>query len=72
MKLKDITPTHLKCLVGACPAVYQTDDGRCFVVGKRASAAASGAVPFDKIGPDEVMIEVPEDLLLRLSSTSEK
>ena len=36
MKIKvNLTPTHLLCTYGACPAVYELEDGTLAVIGNR-------------------------------------
>ncbi len=35
--MKDITPDHLRCHVGMCPAVYDLGDGRLLIIGARPS-----------------------------------
>jgi hypothetical protein len=55
----------LRCGGGACPAVYATDQGTFFVVGRRLSAQEKASLAIDAI---EDALEVPADLLQAISS----
>ena len=61
--LKDKTPPEFVCAVAACPAVFETDDGRLVLVAKRAGAQIKAAVPASRIGEDEILVEIPKSLL---------
>jgi hypothetical protein len=50
----------LRCGGGACPAVFQREDGAILIVGRRLSAAEKSALPMDVI---EDALEVPADVL---------
>ena len=65
-KLREITPAHLRCLVGACPAVYETDDGRLLIIGKTLSPEAASLLPPGKVGPGEAVIEISRALIANL------
>lgn len=58
--LREVTPTHLQCGLGACPAVFETDNDTYVVVGQ--------AVPHDKLPPGrvasgETVVEIPRAIL---------
>lgn len=63
MKLKDITPKALLCGVAACPSIYEREDGSFVIIGKRLKDATIERELHQKIGPDEIAIEVPRELL---------
>jgi len=54
----------LLCGGGGCPAVYETDQGTYFVVGRRLSATEKAKLSIDSI---EDALEVPADLLVALA-----
>ena len=59
--LRDLTPQPYKaCVAGPCPSLYQTTDGHYLIVGRLVTA---DSVPAGRVGPDEVVIEVPRDLI---------
>ena len=66
IRIKDVTPAHMVCIIGGCPAVYETDRGTLLIVGKRVQPEVRRQVPAEKVGPDEVVIEIPRDLLAAL------
>lgn len=50
----------VRCAGGGCPAVYETDQGTYFVVGRRLRAAEKAALSMDAI---EDALEIPGELL---------
>ena len=61
MKVKEITPKAFLCEAGGCPAVFETDRGTCLIIGSRVDSAES--LLSGRIGQDEVVIEVPAELV---------
>jgi len=55
----------LRCGGGGCPAVYETDQGTFFVVGRRLSAQEKANLAMDAI---EDALEVPADLLQAIAN----
>lgn len=66
MKLIEITPESLCCVIGTCPAVFETDSGSYVLIGKVVKDGDSAALLAGRIGPDEVAIEIPKEFLSRL------
>ncbi|HOZ46600.1 MAG TPA: hypothetical protein PLO37_06595 [Candidatus Hydrogenedentes bacterium] len=60
MRIREITPEPLKCIVGACPAVYETDRGTFILIGRQLDVAQ--LLP-GKVGSEETAIEIPQELL---------
>jgi len=52
------------CGGGGCPAVYRTDEGVYFIIGRRLSRAEKAALPMD---PIEEAVEVPTELVEMLT-----
>lgn len=65
MNLKDITPRSATCLVGACPALFETDRGTLLVVGRRLSEQEVLEQLAGRVGQNEWVVEIPQDLLER-------
>ena len=66
MKIKEITPSSLFCGVGACTSVFETEKETFLIIGKKLD---SGDIPNEvrkKIGNDEMIIEVPKELITEL------
>jgi len=62
--MKDLTPRHLTCGIGLCPALFQLDDGRVVVIGKKPIEADQ--LPADisiKIGKNETAVILPPEYL---------
>ena len=57
MQIINVTPESIRCAVGLCPAIYETDQGTYLLVGKQRT------VNEVQLGSDEVLIEVPAKLL---------
>lgn len=55
-KLKDVTPQHLRCTFGACPAVYEYG-GELVIIAKRAPAELVKELE-NKIGDDELAVVI--------------
>ena len=64
MKLKEITPEAIRCTIGACPAIYETQKGSFIIVGKRLS---NKHIELEgRVGQDEDAVEIPMSLLSEL------
>lgn len=63
---KEITPAHLRCGVGACPAVYETPRGSLVVVGKTLSAHERDGELAGRIASHEEAVEIDPSLIARL------
>ncbi len=61
MKVKDVTPKGLACIAGGCPAIFKTDRGTYLIIGTNLDSARG--LLSDRIGPNEVVIEVPAELV---------
>lgn len=59
MKLTNITPRTVQCGIGACPAIFRTDQGTYVLVGKKVTNPELAT----RVGKDEAAIEVPKFLL---------
>jgi hypothetical protein len=58
---RNVTPEHMQCLVGACPAIYETKQGNYLVVGKQVNPSDVGLA--GKVGEGEVLVKVPRELI---------
>jgi hypothetical protein len=56
--LKNITPEHLRCSIGACPAVYEVDQDTVVIVGAAADIDIKALV-----GDGEAAVLVKKELL---------
>lgn len=63
MTLINITPAHLHCAIGACPAVYRTDHGTIVLIGRKVASAHILRELSGRVGPDEEVIEIAEEYL---------
>lgn len=62
--MKEITPSHLRCGVGLCPALFKLDDGNIAIIGKR--PLPQKPLPNEvttKIGENETAIIIPQEYL---------
>jgi len=62
------TPTEFKCLVGACPSVFETNRGTYIIVGKKLNLKEVTQEVKNKIGDGEIGVEIPKGLLDELTS----
>ena len=63
MKIREITPEGLRCVLGACPAVYESDSGTIVLIGRRLDALAVAELLPGKVGSDEVAVEIRREFL---------
>ena len=66
IKVIEITPNKFHCIAAACPSVFETDSGKLLIIGKK---LGKESIPDDvkkKIGSDEMVIEVPKNLITDL------
>ena len=66
MKIYERTPNSLYCAIGACPSVFETEKETFLIIGKKLD---NDKVPDEvkkKIGKDEMVIEVPKNLITEL------
>jgi len=62
MKLTNITPKHLRCALGTCPAVFVLKDRRLVIVGKQAPSDILDELK-GKVGSDETVSVISADFL---------
>ena len=58
---KDLTPKEMQCVIGGCPAIFETNKGSYAVIGRVINAKSLGVK--DRVGKDEILIEVPKGLI---------
>lgn len=63
--LTEITPQHMRCEWGGCPAVFETAEGELVIIGKKADAIV--AANNLKVGPDELAIVIDPSILANLA-----
>ena len=63
--LKEITPGHLRCGTGTCPAVFKLSDGNLVIIGKRASGDIAALLE-GRIGADEAAVIISPEYLRAL------
>ncbi len=63
MKLIEITPKSMRCGIGPCPAVFETDRGTYVIIGKQLSSDMIKQFLTEKVGDGETAIEFPKGLL---------
>lgn len=59
--LRDLTPKEFDCLLNLCLRIYETSRGTYVIIGKRVEPKDVGLE--DKVGADELLIEIPRGLL---------
>jgi hypothetical protein len=70
MRIRDITPSHLRCSIGACPAIYASEDGNLIVVGKKPTKDVLRQLE-GKVGEDEFVVIISPKLISGLRQTQE-
>lgn len=60
MNLVEKTPESLVCLIGQCPAIFETDRGTYVVIGQIVQDLEGIK---GRIGKNEIAIEIPQKLL---------
>jgi len=63
MKFREITPKEMRCMIGSCPAIFETERGTYIIVGEKIPSEKIPDRIKNKVGPDENAIEVPNKLL---------
>jgi hypothetical protein len=54
---ENLTPSHLRCSIGGCPAVWKVNDGELVIIGKIPPEALVDQLR-DKIAPDEFAVKI--------------
>lgn len=62
---EEITPAHLRCGYGTCPAVYALSDGDVLIIGKTLPSELHAEIA-SKIGDDELAIRLSPDFFSNL------
>jgi hypothetical protein len=62
---ENLTPSHLRCSIGACPAVWKLSDGDLVIIGKIAPEMVVDQLR-DKIGPDEFAVKISSEYFQKL------
>lgn len=63
MKLRNITPEPMRCVIGSCPAIHETDRGTFVIIGRRLDAASVAELLPGKVAAHEEAIEISRKLL---------
>ena len=58
---RELTPKANRCGIGACPAIFETNQNSYAIIGKKISAKNLGVSK--RIGKNEVLIEIPKNIL---------
>ena len=59
----DKTPSRFSCLVGTCPSIFEAQNDTYIIVGKKQQKKHLTEKVKNKIGKDEIAIEVPKGLI---------
>jgi hypothetical protein len=59
LKIRELTPTAMRCIFGQCPALFETDRETLIVIGR---VLEDPTILEGRIGKGEVAIEVPRNL----------
>ena len=59
--IRELTPKEMYCGVGACPAIFETDENSYVLIGKKIDADKLGIGK--RVADDEVVVEVPRRLI---------
>jgi len=63
MEIYEKTPKSLRCLLSACPAIFETDRDSYVVIGTRLSLEVMSKLLYGRVGEGEVAVEFPKALL---------
>ncbi len=63
MQLRERTPKHLLCGAAVCPAIFESDRDTFVLIGRKLKPEDLDGDFVDRIGADEIAIEVPRELL---------
>lgn len=69
LELKEITPKGMSCGIGACPAIFKSNQGSYFLIGRKVNATEIGPDIINRVGSGETLIEIPETLLASFANT---
>jgi hypothetical protein len=65
MSLRNITPSHLRCSFGGCPAVFEDGPAHLVIVG---TVVTSEPDLSGKVGPDECAIRISREMFAGLAA----
>lgn len=62
--VRELTPSGAACVIGACPAIFETDQNSVLVVGKALSIEDAERVGIAlRVAEGESVVEIPKNLL---------
>ena len=59
--MREVTPKPQMCVVGACPAIFESNKKSYLIIGKKINGKDLGISK--RIAKDEILIEIPKELL---------
>lgn len=62
MELREITPEEYRCMVAACPAIFETPKGTYVIIGRVVSAEMLGDTAV-RVGDGESAVEIDAKML---------
>ena len=63
INLNELTPPSMQCVVGACPAIFETDRETYIIIGKQLTSEQIQEYFNEKVNSNETAIEVPKKLI---------
>jgi hypothetical protein len=63
--MKEITPAHLRCAIGTCPAVYEVDGDDLLVVGKKITSELNEKIQ-SRVGEGEFAVLINREFFSEL------
>ena len=66
---EELTPVHLRCGPGSCPAVYTLSDGDLLIIGKKLTNELSQEIAH-KVADDEFAVKLSPEFFVGLLGAS--
>ena len=63
---EELTPAHLRCSWGGCPAVYSLSDGKLLVIGKKPAEDLAAQIE-GKVADDEFAVVLGPEFFQNLT-----
>lgn len=63
MNIRELTPEAMRCIIGNCPAIFETDRGTYLIIGRKIDMGDSIGNISARVGENETIIEIPKILL---------
>jgi len=64
--IREVTPAKYACIIGPCPAIFETEN-EYLIVGRQVPREEMNEAVENKVGPQETVVAVPKGIIRKIA-----